>query len=713
MSSLIPGYEYDIFISYRHNDNRYDGWVTAFVDDLRKELASTFKDEASIYFDQNPQDGLHENHDVDDSLKDKIKCLIFIPIVSRIYCDSKSFAWNKEFLAFRDFAVQDKLGLKIKLANANVSSRILPIRIHDLDAEDVQLFEKETGSVLRPIDFIFKSSGVNRPLAHHDERKENINHTYYRDQINKVAIAIKDIVTALKYTPAIAEVSAGVSPQNFQPKKSLSIQKVAMAAIIVILLGIIGYGGTVFFKQQDIQAAAGTADVADRSIAVLPFADMSAESDQEYFSDGLSEELLNLLAKIPSLKVISRTSAFSFKGKNEDIRIIGEKLGVAYLLEGSVRKAGEKIRITAQLIKASDGVHLWSETFDRDMSDIFKVQDEIANAVVSKLKGQLLGNEVSIIKESKPEVYNLLLESKFHDAKGTNEALMKASQLAEQALRLDSTDARVWEQLSKSYIGIWSNNDDRNLQVRYHDGALKAAERAITLAPNSPDGYMALGWVLYLDTEMAEAAKYYQRALEIDPNNNRGLIAMGGVFASLGDFTQANTIYKKSIDLDPLNASAYRNYSYAQLGTGDYQAALKSVEKSRSLEADNQYANLQYANCLMLTGANDRALQQLSAISDPYWKEYYQILILKNMDKEDESRKMLRKFEVENRESGPFQIAEIYAWHGEREKALDWLELAIKYKDPGLIDVKVSPLLKPCREDPRYKEVLKKLNLPI
>ena len=177
MPSLIPGYEYDIFISYRHKDNKYDGWVTTFVENLRRELESTFKDEISIYFDENPHDGLHENHDVDDSLRDKVRALIFIPVLSRTYCDENSFAWRKEFLAFRDFVLTDPLGFKIKLANANVTSRVLPIRIHDLDPEDVQLFEKETRSVLRPIDFIFKSSGVNRPLEPHDDRKENQNHT--------------------------------------------------------------------------------------------------------------------------------------------------------------------------------------------------------------------------------------------------------------------------------------------------------------------------------------------------------------------------------------------------------------------------------------------------------------------------------------------------------------------------------------------------------
>src|SRR5688500_12389216 len=200
MPSLIPGYEYDIFISYRHKDNKYDGWVTAFVENLRRELESTFKDEISIYFDENPHDGLQINHDVDDSLRDKVRSLIFIPVLSRTYCDENSFAWRNEFLAFRDFVLTDPLGLKIKLVNANVTSRVLPIRIHDLDSEDVQLFEKETRSVLRPTDFNFKASGANRPLQPNDDREVNQNHTYYRDQINKVAMAVKEIVAGVRHS---------------------------------------------------------------------------------------------------------------------------------------------------------------------------------------------------------------------------------------------------------------------------------------------------------------------------------------------------------------------------------------------------------------------------------------------------------------------------------------------------------------------------------
>jgi hypothetical protein len=199
MSSLIPDYNYDIFISYRQKDNKGDRWVSEFVDALKTELESTFKEEISVYFDINPRDGLLETHDVDASLKEKLRCLVFIPIISHTYCDPKSFAWEHEFKAFVELALQDKYGLKVRLPSGNVSSRVLPVRIYDLNKEDVNLCEFVLGGVLRGIEFIYKSAGVNRPLrANEDHAQENLNKTYYRDQINKMAHSIQEIIEGLR-----------------------------------------------------------------------------------------------------------------------------------------------------------------------------------------------------------------------------------------------------------------------------------------------------------------------------------------------------------------------------------------------------------------------------------------------------------------------------------------------------------------------------------
>ncbi len=199
MPSLIPGYEYDIFISYRQKDNKYDGWVTEFVENLKRELDSMFKEEISVYFDINPHDGLLETHEVDASLREKLKCLVCIPIISRTYCDPKSFAWEHEFKAFIELASTDQFGLKIKLPNGNIANRVLPVRIHDLDSSDISLFESTIGGVLRPVDFIYKETGVNRQLrAKDDDIIKSPGHVLYRDQINKVALAVREIIQSMR-----------------------------------------------------------------------------------------------------------------------------------------------------------------------------------------------------------------------------------------------------------------------------------------------------------------------------------------------------------------------------------------------------------------------------------------------------------------------------------------------------------------------------------
>jgi len=226
MPSIIPGYEYDIFISYRQKDNKQDGWVTEFVNTLINELEATIKNKLNIYFDENPFDGLGETHDVDDSLAKKLKCLIFIPVISKTYCDPNSFAWTSEFLAFNELAKNDDYGFKVQLPNGNTTTRVLPIRIHELDNEDKQLLENEIG-FLRSIDFVYQSAGVNRSLrANEDNPTANLNKTFYRDQINKVANSIKEIILGMQRR------GTGKEPLN----KWIIVREVAKLAIALYIL---------------------------------------------------------------------------------------------------------------------------------------------------------------------------------------------------------------------------------------------------------------------------------------------------------------------------------------------------------------------------------------------------------------------------------------------------------------------------------------------
>jgi len=317
MPSVLTGFKYDIFISYRQKDNKYDGWVTEFVDNLKKELEATFKEDVSIYFDVDPHNGLLETHNVDKSLKEKLKCLIFIPIISQTYCDSKSFAWQHEFVAFNNLAKEDRFGRDIRLAGGNVASRILPVKIHTLDQEDKSLLENELGGVLRAIEFIYKEVGVNRPLKPTDDKKDNLNKTYYRDQINKVANAVKEIISGLKAEPAaltedktqprepLSEVKREVvRSRAYKPKSR--ILKYVIGSFLVLALLVPGY--------LLIPKLFKSSKPAEISIAVLPFANMSNDPEQEFFSDGVSDDIIIKLAQVPGLKVAGRTSSFTFKG---------------------------------------------------------------------------------------------------------------------------------------------------------------------------------------------------------------------------------------------------------------------------------------------------------------------------------------------------------------------------------------------------------------
>lgn len=377
MPSLMPDYEYDIFISYRHNDNR-SGWVTEFVNALQEELAATIKEPLAIYFDKNPHDGLLETHHVDKSLEGKLKCLIFIPIISQTYCDPKSFAWQHEFCAFNKLAQEDQIGRDIKLGNGNVASRILPIKIHDLDLEDTSMIENEIDGVVRAIEFIYKEAGVNRPLAHDDSDERNLNRTKYKNQVNKVANAIKEIVIAIKNPTLLAKKTADKKVSANTPKTN----KRLITGVVALLLLVTA----IYFIYPTFQSIEIKQEITDKSIAVLPFDDFIEEESMKYFADGLTEEILNVLAKAPDLKVASRTSSFQYKDKDDDARKIAKELGVAHIIEGSVRGSAERMRITVQLIRASDGFHLWSETYDKTKDDVIQIQEDIALKIAQAMQ---------------------------------------------------------------------------------------------------------------------------------------------------------------------------------------------------------------------------------------------------------------------------------------------------------------------------------------
>ena len=350
MPSLIPGFEYDIFISYRHKDNKYDGWVSEFVSHLKSELEATFKDEVSVYFDANPHDGLLETHNVDKSLENKLKCIILIPIVSQTYCDPKSFAWQHEFCVFNKKAKEDTIGRDIKLANGNVASRILPVKIHDLDQEDKATLEEELGGVLRCIEFIYKSAGVNRPLKPNDDRAQNSNHTYYRDQINKVANAVKEIVQGI---------AAGEKPVRAKPRPAAShypeisgrkIKVPIWISLLVLTLVLTGYYGfTNWLRKKEVNA------IRNGSIAILPFENQTGRNDLnsigQVASDFISTKLIqNQFWKVMPTQDVFRQTVYSGVVTNPEAeKKMLDQRQLDYIVLGHYNLIGDSVLLVASV----------------------------------------------------------------------------------------------------------------------------------------------------------------------------------------------------------------------------------------------------------------------------------------------------------------------------------------------------------------------------
>jgi TolB-like protein len=568
MSSIIEGYNYDIFISYRQKDNKGDRWVSEFVEALNTELESTFKEEISVYFDINPHDGLLETHDVDASLKDKLKCLIFIPIISQTYCDSKSFAWQHEFVAFNKMAKEDQFGRDIRLAGGNVASRILPIKINDLDPEDKTLLENEIGGVLRSIEFIYKSSGVNRPLrANEDHPQDNLNKTYYRDQINKVANAVKEIIAAIKkHDQQKVEISKEVV--NLKPEKQKNFKlKIIIASIIILALIVLSYFIIPMFSKPK--------EHLEKSIAVLPFRNDSSSDSTTYFINGLMEEILNNLQRIKDFRVLSRNSVEQFRNNTtKSTPEIAKKLGVNYIVEGSGQKYGNKFVLRVQLLLAKNERHIGGKSYDREIlqtSDIINIQSEIAQTIATELNAVITPEEKQLI-DKKPTTnltaYDFFQQAveemqKYNDNHNKQD-LLRAEELFRESLKYDSTFA-------KAYVGLAGIYYSKHLQEFYStensslDTMLYLVNKALSLDSQLSDAYAVRGVYYFYNGLYEKAIDEFDKDLKYNPNDPGAYYFKGLIYENyLGDCIQ---------EIDNISKSVARNKGVGLSSSLDFLAS--------------------------------------------------------------------------------------------------------------------------------------------
>jgi TolB-like protein len=705
MSSVVTGFEYDIFISYRHNDNR-SGWVTDFVNALQEELAATIKKPLSIYFDKNPHDGLLETHSVDKSLEGKLKCLILIPIISQTYCDPKSFAWEHEFCAFNKLAKEDQFGRDIKLSNGNVASRILPIKIHDLDEVDKSIIENEMGSVLRTIEFIYKSPGVNRPLTPTDKREENSNKTFYRDQLNKAANSIKELLHGISQPKPIAH-----DPQKrkFEEWRSMGTNHarnkkfkwLAVAVIVMVLAG-----GYYYFS---LSGASSIFQTRNKSIAVLSFADMSPNKDQEYLGDGIAEEILNSLAKINGLKVIGRTSSFSFKGKDASLKTIGETLGANTILEGSIQKSGNKIRVTAQLINAADETHIWSERYDSEEKDIFSIQDDIVSRIVEKLKGSLTPNEAKTkIPTINLQAYEMFLRARYFREKGIT-GQQQALLYYQQAIDLEPTFAQAYAEISATYwnMGVFGLMSQEESLIKAKEAALKA----ISLDNQSYYAYNQLGY-LQLTGEWDTRAyqENYEKAVALGlplPDPWHGYYEQW----FLGITDNAVKEAKILVDNDPLSVELLVHLSRVSLGDRQYEEVIKTGIRALELSPDHSSIFRHTGEAYLFTGRPQLALPYFEKLmkANPYYAPQGFVAVQMKLG----NREVAIKTFNEVRDSiPPGKKAICYIYLGMIDSAFVAIEDGTRQRDIHLAGMGIEEHFDILRSDPRYPPLLKKISAP-
>ena len=456
------------------------------------------------------------------------------------------------------------------------------------------------------------------------------------------------------------------------------------------------------------------------SVAVLPFRDMSAQKDQEYFCEGMAEELINALVKLEGLKVVARTSSFQFGGKDQDIRRIGEQLDVNTVLEGSVRKAGSRLRVTAQLINVSDGYHLWSEKYDRDMEDIFAIQDEISLAIVDKLKVKLLGKEKkALVKHSTEnlEAYNLYLKGRYHWNKRTPEGLNKAIEHFKEAIEIEPLYGLAYTGLADCYSMLVQ------AQVfRPHEGfpeAKAAAEKALEIDNSLGEAHASLGlikWSYEWDWEGAE--RELTRAVELNPNYATAHQWYAMHQAMLGKFEQAISKIKKAQELDPLSPIIYVAAGWLFLLARKYDQAIEQSQKALDIDPNFGFANYPISWAYEQKGMHKEAIEEylkgvasfgllnaeeLKSLRKAYSISGYQGFWQKHLDI---SKQKSKKSYVPS-----YEIASIYARLGNGNQALEWLQKAFEERDYNMGDLLVDPFFDSLRTDPRFKKLLKKVRL--
>jgi tetratricopeptide (TPR) repeat protein len=642
MASLISGYEYDIFISYRQKDNKHDGWVTEFVNNLKGELESTFKDDISVYFDVNPHDGLLETHDVDASLKDKLKCLIFIPIISRTYCDPKSFAWEHEFKAFVEQASQDQFGLKIKLTNGNVASRILPIQIHDLNAEDRKLVEGELGGYLRAIEFIYKESGVNRPITPKDPEEKNTNKTNYRNQINKVANAIDEIIYSLKNSLAgpakekmldkepLVEIKKEEIKQDQGKSAKIANRKLlsGIAILAILIIAIVFAYPKILKSRDDLQKMTMTISVVNENgekeirkvfkdeyvtkLAIFPFINESRDSSENWMQYGIYDAVLRDLSQFNYILINGDFNTRYSIHLQEQIKF-AKTNNLSHFLTGAFRITNGIYEITSKIYQTSNASVIAERIFRGtdlfDLIDSISLQSRTALGVSKNLlnsytdlplkehytdnlnafKYYIKGVYIDSLTDSTLYDWNrsVKFDTTFAFALNMRAFVNNLLQISDITARKDINQAMRHRQRLSEF-------DEISTRVMYYS-ILGENKKAITLdemqyelQPNNIELLLNLEHIYGKNFMVHEQEKALQQLNKLVPENPGYQIALARSYLFTGKLDKGLEVLEKLLDHNPENTKALLQMGEIYLHKNDLKDAEKIYQKAILFSPENE-----------------------------------------------------------------------------------------------------------------------------
>ena len=642
-----------------------------------------------VWFDQSE---LRGGDAWDASIRRQIKtCALFIPMISK-----STHARGEGY-----FRLEWKLAVDRSHLMASDLPFLLPVVIDDTADQLDRVPER-----FRELQWTRLPAGANTDVF--------VDHI--RRLLPLAAIPAAPTVHSSPMPGSSTSATSGVATTGSTPLTSRPLVLWIVVGALVLAIGYIATEKFLASKRVVPAEAPATSlgrseSVNDQSIVVLPFADMSEKKDQEYFSDGLAEELIDQLGKTPGLKVIARTSAFSFKGKPDDIPTIAAKLKVANILEGSVRRFGNQLRVSTQLIRAESGQALWSQTFDREFKDVFKIQDEIATAVVAALKLKLAGGQMTpgAHGTTNAEAYDAFLMARQQLIQANMDTDYRQTVAAYQkAIDLDPhyADAYAELALAQYYLG----DDTGNLELERT--AERMAQKAIDMDPQRPIGYTSRAQIRsFIRYDWAGAEADFKQALTLDPTDIRVLGRYASILTNVGRLEEAEAMRRKGLELDPLDDANWAGLGGTLILSGNYPAAYEALHRARALRPEGTTWQSGLGLLQLLDGHAAEALVTYQKMSFAGYRDTGVAQAEHTLGDAKASQQALDRLIATSADVAAYQIAQVYAWRGEKDKAFEWLNRAYRQQDGGLIGFKGDPLFKLLRSDPRFVALLSRLNL--